>query len=734
MPRSPPWRGNGRPAAATSRYVFGDVVVDAAAHTLLRAGQPQTLEPKAFAVLLVLLQRAGELVGRDDLLDAVWGHRHVTPGVLTRAIAQLRHALDDDFQHPRYIQTQHALGYRFIGELLLPAEPGAGRGGASGRNLRRLRPNRRRPPKFPWRRLPDPAPAIPIRAAVHLVQTGPPAPAVGGARRCGADGVARHSPGAWRAVLAVRAVAALAWVQLRPTPAPQASIAVLPFTSLSSDRNDSYFAEGLAVEMHDALARVPGLDVVASRPASSAELERADARALGRRLGVANVLDASVRRDGRRVRISAHLVDTANGVTVWAGSYDRQVGGRVRIAERDRARSRAGLARRAAQRWLRRWRGGWRRPRSFVAYDAYLRGLQLLRQPGAGETLERAIGYFNEALSVDPVFARAQAGICRAEIARFESARDAAAFSRAETACVRASAMDPGLREVSMAMGDMYLARGDGDASIEHYTHALDDIALRPQALVGLARAHGAQGRNEQAMDYLKQARALRPNDAAIFREQGYLQYLSGDLPGAIDSFLATTRLEPDNERHWSSLGGLYLASGDTAGAERAFQRSLAIKPNYPALSNYGSLSTRPGATPRPPKLYRRAAELDPQDFRLWGNIGDALSALPGQSDPAGAAYRRAAQAAQAYVDIKADDAAALAQLGWYRANLGERGRARPSPRAEATGSETGEVAFWCAQALAVLGERPPPARSSSRHAEPESRRNACGRRRCCGS
>ena len=110
-------------APGDQRYRFGAVIVDASAHTVLRAGEPQTLEPKAFAVLLVLLRRAGELVGREELLDAVWGHRHVTPGVLTRAIAQLRQALGDDFHHPVFIQTQHALGYRFIGELQSDPEP-----------------------------------------------------------------------------------------------------------------------------------------------------------------------------------------------------------------------------------------------------------------------------------------------------------------------------------------------------------------------------------------------------------------------------------------------------------------------------------------------------------------------------------------------------------------------------------------------------------------------------------
>src|SRR5690606_14742400 len=118
------------------RYRFGDIVVDEAAHTLSRAGEPQAVEPKAFAVLLALLRRPGELIARDDLLDQVWGHRHVTPGVLTRAIAQLRSVLGDDHHQPRYIQTRHALSYSSIGALEPEPDaeppPDAARGATTG--------------------------------------------------------------------------------------------------------------------------------------------------------------------------------------------------------------------------------------------------------------------------------------------------------------------------------------------------------------------------------------------------------------------------------------------------------------------------------------------------------------------------------------------------------------------------------------------------------------------------
>lgn len=98
-------------------YQCDDIVVEPRAHRLVRAGVVLPVEPKAFAVLVLLLQQAGEVVGKDDLLDAAWGHRHVTPGVLTRVVSQLRHTLGDSAGSPRYIATVHTLGYRFIGEV-----------------------------------------------------------------------------------------------------------------------------------------------------------------------------------------------------------------------------------------------------------------------------------------------------------------------------------------------------------------------------------------------------------------------------------------------------------------------------------------------------------------------------------------------------------------------------------------------------------------------------------------
>lgn len=696
---------NGKNGGGDS-YRFGPFLVDAAAHTLTRDGEPQALEPKAFAVLLQLLRHAGVLVRHDELLDSVWGHRHVTPGVLTRVIAQLRHVLEDDSHRPQYIQTQHGLGYRFIGELkawpqaegppahaavVAAAEPGgmdANAGAAAG--------DTHHPPAV------DISPVAGTSAAVQSRY-----PALPAMRR-------RVRVGWWLAAVLAVAIGLGAWLlqrqALRPLARPDdASIAILPFTSLSKDRDDRYFAEGLAVELHSALAGIPGLKVAACRAGSACGMRGADARKLGKLLGVATILDADVRREGNNVRVNAQLTDTRTGYTLWSGSYDRELNGvfalQSELAEKV-VQSLLGVLPRDTQSMARRLAP----TRSVAAYDAYLHGVQQLEHPGkvdGKDSAPRAIGFFQEALAADPSFARAQAGICRAEIIAFEGAHDAAAFDRAQAACQRAAKMDPHLREVSLALGDLHRARNDNAQAIEHYRKALESLALRPDAYVGLARAESAQGHNDVALEYFERARQLRPGDPAIYRALGFEHYVRGDMPKAIEGFVTATTLAPDDEGIWGNLGGLYMVSGDAVRAADAYTRSLAIKPNYAALSNLGTLRYEQGDYAGAADLYKRAVQVDDSDYRTWGNLGDALSAVPSTAAQAREPYERAARMAQQYVDIKPSDAHAIAVLAWYRANLGQDREARELiGRADALGVEQGEVAFWAAQSLAVIGDQ----------------------------
>lgn len=686
------------------RYRFDGIVVDTVAHTLSRDGKFLSVEPKAFAVLLLLLRHADELLVRDQLLDAVWGHRHVTPGVLTRAIAQLRSALDDHSHEPRYIQTQHGLGYRFIGTLL-PPEPVAGEASAalpvadsdvaepvvaaSGLDAQiTAEPDPVPEPLPPLRRLQwwreAPRLSLPswLRSRALLI-------------------------GAGLLLLVLLGVAV--WWWSRSPVAAGASIAVMPFSSLSDDAADRYFADGLAVEMHDALTNVPGLKVAARQltAAGNGDAEGEDVRRIGQRLGVATLLDASVRREGGRVRISARLSDTNTGFTLWAETYDREINDvfalQGEIANKvvhallgHLPGKTAGIAQRLT-------------PTNDVnAYDAYLRGLALLQRPVGEAGNARAMAAFTQALALDPHFARAQAGICRAQIARLEGVSDAEAFTRARQACARAQAMDPGLREVSLAMAEIARVSGQNEQALQLYQQVIDDPALRADGLVGQARTYAALGQEKQALQAFQQAIAARPSDAQIYRLLGYHHWLRGDVPKAIDAFVTATVLQPEDSRLWGSLGGLYLAQGDTMQAGHAFNMSLSIEPNAGALTNLGTMKFDHGEYALAAELFQQATVLEPEDYLHWGNLADALAAAPATAAQAQAPYLRAAHLAQQYVDVRRDDAYALAVLSWYRANLGERARALADLQAaRALGTQAAEVALWCAQTLTLLGDKP---------------------------
>jgi len=511
------------------------------------------------------------------------------------------------------------------------------------------------------------------------------------------------------AVLCVIAVALWVWslpppgAAPGPTP-PAASIAVLPFTNLGQDRDDDYFAEGLAVEMHDALAGVEGLTVAARMSPAVAARSEMDVRALGERLGVATVLDATVRRDGQRLRINARLSDCSSGYTLWSRSYDRELtdifATQSEIAEEvvsallgviPEARTR--LAQRLAP------------TTSVAAFDAYLRGQQQLRLSAGGADVDSAVGYFTRALAEDGDFARAQAGICRSELLRFTALRSADAFETARTACGRAREMSPDSGEVDMALGDLHLAQTDYDEAMAHFQRARSDPAHEPSAYVGMARVHAAQGRHEQALPYFRRALELRPGSFAIHGWLGYEQYLAGDLPGAIASYQEALRLDAGDAGMWSSLGGLHLLAGHDDDAMHAFEQSIRIRPTGAVLSNYGALKMQSGDYDEAATLFRRALELEPRDFMIWGHLGDALVADPATAGQAREPYAQAARMARRYLEINPDDARALAALGWYMANLDDHAEARALlQRSEARAGADGSIPLVNAQTLTLIG------------------------------
>ncbi|WP_372016753.1 winged helix-turn-helix domain-containing protein [Pseudoxanthomonas sp. 10H] len=276
---------------APDALAFDDVVIDFAGRRLSRGGRDQPLEPKAFAVLALLAASPGTVFTRDEILDAIWGHRHVTQSVLNRIMSLLRQALGEDAQHPRLLHTVYGVGYRFD----LPAAPSPGVAGAPA--------------------------ADPVDAGVD-------------ARRR----ASRKPRATWPIVTAVLlvAMAAVWWGRTsgdgRPAPATPAatvanvpSLAVLPFADLSRARDQEYFADGLAEDILNQLARSPSLRVVGRTSSFTFKGKAGDLRAIGRTLGVDHLLEGSVRRDGDRLRVTAQLVRAADGTHLWSKAYSRRI-------------------------------------------------------------------------------------------------------------------------------------------------------------------------------------------------------------------------------------------------------------------------------------------------------------------------------------------------------------------------------------------------------------------------
>ncbi len=280
------------PPSVPHRLAFDDIVIDLAGRRLSRAGQEQALEPKAFAVLALLLGAPGRVFSRDEILDAIWGHRHVTQSVLNRIMSLLRQALGEDAAHPRLLHTVYGIGYRFD----LPATTTTTAAGGQADSA---------------------APDVAVMADTTA-------------------GVSKPHRARWRGLAAVAfaallVLAAIAWLPRKPwqtTPDRSAnppSLAVLPFEDLSRSADQRYLADGLAEEILNQLAQAPSLRVVGRTSSFSFKGKHETPRAIGHKLGVAHLLQGSVRKEGDHLRVTAQLLRADDGSYLWSKTYTREL-------------------------------------------------------------------------------------------------------------------------------------------------------------------------------------------------------------------------------------------------------------------------------------------------------------------------------------------------------------------------------------------------------------------------
>lgn len=288
--------GSPMPPPTAASLAFDDVLIDFAGRRLLRDGSEQPLEPKAFGVLALLAGVPGRAFARDEILDAVWGHRHVTPGVLNRVMTLLRHALGEDAHTPRYLHTVHGVGYRFD----LPAPTAAAEAPLA--------------PGMPT----DPVAHAPVpkRRAGDVARSArrrPRAAMIGGALLL----VLAAAAVLWRPEAAMPAPAATA-----PTRPPSPTLVVMPLRPIGDGSGVRTIADGLSEELICSLARINGLRVIARE--STQLLGQGNATgAQPQRLGITHALEGNLQQSGQRLRVRMRMIETDSGSLLWTREFDR---------------------------------------------------------------------------------------------------------------------------------------------------------------------------------------------------------------------------------------------------------------------------------------------------------------------------------------------------------------------------------------------------------------------------
>lgn len=253
-------------------------------------------------------------------------------------------------------------------------------------------------------------------------------------------------------VLALTILATLMLVRGRGAASPNVrSLAVLPFSNVSADAGNEYFSDGMTEELIATLGRVEGLEVASRTSAFAYKNRNLDVREIGKQLGVDAVVEGSVRRDGRSLRITTQLVDARSGRQLWSEAYDREAGDLFAVQE-EIARSivmRLATSLRGQQAPVQ--MGG---ARNLEAYDLYLRGRYAWHQrTRAG--LRQAIDYFTRSIELDPTYARAHAGLgdAYAVSAFYDYLPPREAYPKADSSAVRALQLDPGLAAAHATRG-----------------------------------------------------------------------------------------------------------------------------------------------------------------------------------------------------------------------------------------------------------------------------------------
>jgi TolB-like protein/DNA-binding winged helix-turn-helix (wHTH) protein len=511
---------------APPRFRIGDLEVDIGKAEVTRGDEKIALPKLSFDLLCALINAAPAIVTNDDLLQQVWPGLLVSPESVAQRVKLLRSAIGDDSQQPRYILGVRGRGYRLIPipTRLAGSRPPPGDS---------TNPSKDTPeatiPGAPTSQTPTPK-----RSNRRLTRVVIAAAVVIG---LGAATVlvlhfwaSNHGGGRAPAVVAIH----------------DKSIAVLPFVDMSEKKDQEYFADGMAEEIIDLLVKIPGIKVISRTSSFQFKGHSEDLRNVGKQLGVAYVLEGSVRKAGDHLRVTAQLINSKEGTHLWSETYDRdlsdvlkmqdEIAVKVARALQIEVRVRDYFASRPAL-------------RNAEAYTLHLQAVHAFNRFDR-QGFEQDVSDEQRALDLDPTFAEAAGGLAGAyqyggQVGYLTSR---VAFEKSRDAAELALKLNPNLAGVHAQLGNIY---------------------------------DGYQWNWPAADKEINVARALAPNEPTVVFAAMRHSLILGRFDDALRLVNALQELDPLNADSYFWLSTVQLSGGRLPEAEAAARRTLEISPTY---------------------------------------------------------------------------------------------------------------------------------------------------------
>ena len=530
---------------------FGSFEANMRAGELRKRGLKVRLQDQPFQILVMLLERPGELVTRQEIQQKLWpadtfvGFDHG----LNNAINRLREALGDSAETPRFIETLPRKGYRFIGQVT-GDEP---------------------PAEAEYQSPEDTLAAKPVSISDNIEEESKARP-----RFLVATLVCCF-------VLALAAIAFLGWRRIRAGSPPGSGyvmLAVLPFQNLSGDPSQDYFSDGLTEEMIAQLGALSPaqLGVIARTTTMAYKHSSKSVQQIGSELGVGYVLESSVRRDGDQVRISVQLIRVPDQIHVWTHSYDRHISHSIELQEEVAQAVAEQIEVKLSPAYSGRTNP---LPVDSEANEAYLRGRYFWNQ-FTPEGYRKAVTYFQKAIERDSNFAEAYSGL--ADSYHFLVLTDSMPTSDVNPegleAARRAVALGDNLAESHTSLALALGRSGNRSGGVDELKRA---IALNPSYSMAhrlYAANLATAGRHHEALQEINEALRLDPlslpNNAEVIRTL----YYARNYDQAIVQGQKAMQLDPNYARTHFWLGRVYSQKGMHREAILAAEKILETMPD----------------------------------------------------------------------------------------------------------------------------------------------------------